>query len=402
MAQPISGAGPHAFDTVGATTDGLPDPLCQSFGTDQIEGDVWFAWTATTDGNHRFSTCGSAGDTRIAVYDNMCGGAALACNDDACGLLSELTFSATSGTTYLLRVGNYPGTSGANGDFSVTPTRVFNPNNGSTYELVTEFLSWNAAKTEAESALLNGVPGHLAVISDQAELDWILNNLSPSRPWIGLFQDLNSPNYSEPAGGWSWVTGEPFTFQNWNPGEPNENPPAGGGPENFGEMFANGDFNDAQDFHPQIQQYLIEWSGSGSLGTRYCNPTNNSTGGAASIAAEGSIIASDNDLTLSASGVPALQFGIFLTSLNQASTPVASGILCLGGSIIRFQGPGQILQADMNGEYSLGIDISALPAGTPTPIVAGDTYNFTTWFRDVDPMIGNTANFSDGVSITFQ
>ena len=27
--------------------------------------------------------------------------------------------------------------------------------------------------------------------------------------WIGLYQDLNDPNYSEPAGGWKWVNGTP-------------------------------------------------------------------------------------------------------------------------------------------------------------------------------------------------
>jgi len=139
-----------------------------------------------------------------------------------------------------------------------------------------------------------------------------------------------------------------------------------------------------------------------TIGTSYCTAQPNSTGAAASIQAMGSVFASANDLTLMASGVPAMQFGIFLTSTTQASAPVASGTLCLGGNIIRFQGVGQVLQADANGAYSLGIDTTALPAGVPTPIMAGDTYNFTTWFRDVDPMIGNTANFSGGVSITFQ
>ena len=149
--------------------------------------------------------------------------------------------------------------------------------------------------------------------------------------------------------------------------------------------------------------YAISTAGgiTGNLGVNYCPATPNSTGNAAEISATGSNTASDNDVTLAASGVPPMQFGIFLTSMTQAATPVASGTLCLGGNIIRFQGPGQILQADMNGEYALGIDISALPAGVPTPIMAGDTYSFTTWFRDVDPMIGNTANFSNGLEIVF-
>lgn len=139
-----------------------------------------------------------------------------------------------------------------------------------------------------------------------------------------------------------------------------------------------------------------------TLGSNYCTASANSTGGAASIEATGSSVASDNDLTLSASGVPPMQFGIFVTSRTQASTPVASGILCVGGQIARFQGPGQILQANAAGEFELGIDTTTIPiGGIPTPIMAGETWNFTAWFRDIDPMIGNTANFSNGVAITF-
>ena len=40
-------------------------------------------------------------------------------------------------------------------------------------------------------------------------------------PWFGGYQDLSSPDYSEPAGGWSWVTGEPWSYTNWAKGEPN-------------------------------------------------------------------------------------------------------------------------------------------------------------------------------------
>ena len=36
--------------------------------------------------------------------------------------------------------------------------------------------------------------------------------------WIGGYQPSGSP---EPAGNWTWVTGEPWTFSAWWPGEPN-------------------------------------------------------------------------------------------------------------------------------------------------------------------------------------
>ena len=51
------------------------------------------------------------------------------------------------------------------------------------------------------------------------------------RYWLGGFQDLTSPNYSEPSGGWTWVTGEPWSYTNWFPGEPNN---TGGGEDYLG------------------------------------------------------------------------------------------------------------------------------------------------------------------------
>ena len=220
--QTAAGVGPHAFDTLGATTDGQPDLLCDFFGSQDIFDDVWFEWTAQDNGDHVISLCGSTGDTKAAVYTDGCAGLILACNDDACGLISELTFTAVAGQTYDIRVGNYAPGGAALGSFTVIPDLpAQNPANGHFYQVVNANISWIDARTEAETSLLQGTPGHLVTITDQAELDWILNNLTPQRPWIGLFQNTASPSYSEPGGGWEWVTGEPATFLNWAPGEPN-------------------------------------------------------------------------------------------------------------------------------------------------------------------------------------
>ena len=58
---------------------------------------------------------------------------------------------------------------------------------------------------------------------------------------------------------------------------------------------------------------------------------------AASISVFGSQRISDNNLTLSASAVPAGQFGIFFFSEQQDSAPLAgsSGILCVGSPLFR-------------------------------------------------------------------
>ena len=58
---------------------------------------------------------------------------------------------------------------------------------------------------------------------------------------IGLYQDLDDPDYSEPAGGWKWVNRVPLKYPNWwLPIEPNDL----GGVEHFGEYVPWGEFND--------------------------------------------------------------------------------------------------------------------------------------------------------------
>ena len=107
----LQGEGVFPFDTTSATTDGAPDAACLQFGTAQIERDVWFSWTAPAAGLARVETCGAtAVDTRVAAYQGAtCGGPALACADDDCGLQSSLTFACDAGETFLLRLGGDEG-----------------------------------------------------------------------------------------------------------------------------------------------------------------------------------------------------------------------------------------------------------------------------------------------------
>ncbi|MEM6671486.1 MAG: lectin-like protein [Planctomycetota bacterium] len=404
MAQPIAGTAPFAFDTTGATTDGLPDLLCDNAGSDQLFDDVWFSWSAQETAPHIVSLCGSTGDTRVAVYAGACGSAPIACNDDACALQSELTFDATDGQLYLIRIGNFLTGGGSNGTFSIRPDRpLLNPANGHFYRVFTETLSWDAASAAATASLWQGAPGHLVTINDQAELDWILQNLAPSRPWIGLSQNLSSPSYSEPGGGWEWVTGEPVTFTNWAPGEPNDTS-ASGGSENYAELFASGVWNDAELNHAPTSQYLVEWDGNG-LGTNYCDAAANSTGATGTISASGSLFVSDADFVLTASDLPQVSFGFFIVSTIQGFVPNpggSAGNLCLAGSIGRFVGPGQIQNSGTGGEFSLTVNLSQIP--TPTgfvQVVPNETWNFQAWHRD-SAMGAPTSNFTNGLEAMFR
>lgn len=143
--------------------------------------------------------------------------------------------------------------------------------------------------------------------------------------------------------------------------------------------------------------------GTGPIGSTYCSPAvNNSTGQSATIAASGSAQAAANDVTLLASNLPTNQFGFFLNSVMQgfAANPGGSqGNLCLGGSIGRYNTP--VLNTGALGSMTLVLDLT----NTPTPtgsvsILAGQTWNFQAWYRDVNPTA--TTNFTDAVSIDFQ
>ena len=79
----------------------------------------------------------------------------------------------------------------------------------------------------------------------------------------------------------------------------------------------------------------------------------------------------------------------------------SQGVLCLGGSIGRYVGPGQIKNTGAIGAFSLALDLTQ----TPTPIgfvaiAAGETWHFTTWHRDAVGGVA-TSNFTNGLSIAF-
>ena len=125
-AQPLGGAtGTIAFSLLGASsgTQGQNESLCSFQGQTGIESDVWFTWTAPTSARVRLSLCaGASFDTKLAVYGGSgCPqpGSAIACNDDACALASEVCFDALAGHAYLFQLGAFPGSAQGNGSFDL-------------------------------------------------------------------------------------------------------------------------------------------------------------------------------------------------------------------------------------------------------------------------------------------
>jgi|GEM_PF-2745137 len=99
----------------GATT-GTQGASCGNLGSE-----VWYSYTAPGPGTLVVSTCAPGGtadyDTALAAYTGTCGNLTeVACNDDTCGVQSEISVPVTAGTTYYLAVGGY---NGAQGNFTI-------------------------------------------------------------------------------------------------------------------------------------------------------------------------------------------------------------------------------------------------------------------------------------------
>jgi hypothetical protein len=102
---------------------------------------------------------------------------------------------------------------------------ILNPANGHYYELITtaQGVSWDQASAAASALTFAGVQGHLATVTSDQEQSFISTTFNFSAvpgngTYLGGFQPVGSP---EPAGGWQWVTGEPFSVNHWAPREPN-------------------------------------------------------------------------------------------------------------------------------------------------------------------------------------
>jgi len=126
-------------------------------------------------------------------------------------------------------------------DPSIIQWRIEDGGNGHWYQLVESgkgFL-WSEAVAEAESR-----GGYLVSLTSADEDAWVYANFDADNRWIGVFQDTNAADYSEPSGGWRWLSGETSDYSNWNGGGPDNGGVADAPAEEYAHYCCGGAWND--------------------------------------------------------------------------------------------------------------------------------------------------------------
>lgn len=117
--------------------------------------------------------------------------------------------------------------------------------NGNYYARIAGPLPWDEAKVEAER-----LGGHLATITSAAENVFLTPLLTD-----GLYNVHHLGGWRV-KGTWRWITGEPWSYTNWYPGEPNN---ATGSEFFLASWVQPGQWNDVQVTY--VTAFVVEWEG---------------------------------------------------------------------------------------------------------------------------------------------
>lgn len=113
--------------------------------------------------------------------------------------------------------------------------------NGHIYKVFEYDMSYDEAKTYCEQ-----LGGHLATITSKKEDKALYTYICK----IGNFDCILGGSDANIEGLWEWVTGEAFSYANWNDGEPNDD-----GGEDYLQYASNGRWNDIR----WKNCFLCEW-----------------------------------------------------------------------------------------------------------------------------------------------
>jgi len=190
--------------------------------SDQATEGTW-AWHAGDGGSWTGDQTGGSGTS----YVNWAGGEPNnAGNEDFAQLRSDGLWNDLPGDRYVQGIAEVQ---------APPPLEIFvNPDTGKEY-VVLGRMTWEEAELTAQE-----LGGHLVTIMDQDENDFIrdffTDDMGLGNIWIGA-----TDKYFE--GVWQWANPTSASaYTNWNPG-PGE--PNGGLNENYGMMYTNGLWNDA-------------------------------------------------------------------------------------------------------------------------------------------------------------
>jgi hypothetical protein len=129
--------------------------------------------------------------------------------------------------------------------------------NGHSYYRSTGSMTW----TDARQACIN-MGGHLVTSTTLAENNFLFG-LWPNG-WIGLTDEVVE-------GQWRWVTGEPFSWANWNGGEPNNS-----NNEDYIQFVGGGKWNDLPNTSlPYVLEfeYIVDYTVWALVSTSTTDPT---------------------------------------------------------------------------------------------------------------------------------
>jgi hypothetical protein len=119
--EPLDGADtcaeatPVVEGSFSSTTAELTSDGAESCANSTDSPDAWYAFTPDDACSVSVTLCGSDYDTALSIHSDCPGSVEnqIACNDDSCGVQSAVVFDAIAGTTYLIRVSGFGGSSGA-------------------------------------------------------------------------------------------------------------------------------------------------------------------------------------------------------------------------------------------------------------------------------------------------
>ncbi len=219
-------AGATAFDTTSATNSGVAWS-CAGGGA----ADVWYSYTASSSADVTIDTCGSGYDTALQVWVGSCGSLTrIACNDDVCGLQSQIDLTGLSaGTTVLIQVAGYSGSTGT-GTLTLTEASTPppgqpgspTPSNGAGSVSINQDLSWSAASGAASYNVYFGTSSSLGagqLLGNQAGTSRDVGTMAFSATYYWRIDAVNASGTTT-GSTWSFTTEADTPAPPGQPGSP--------------------------------------------------------------------------------------------------------------------------------------------------------------------------------------